>query len=198
MKILCAAFALLVSWFSPAFADEAIVIYCRPFSFDCQHDTKVLDDNKIPYTYKLADSGDVWDELEKKMRAANINTKKFMVPVYTVRGRLLMHPDVNEVIKLYRAGDTSPRAGGAKTGDSNPIQGLFSKLASAAKGAPKARKRGVLEVSGVSMDKVPMAIIGNAVFKKGDQVEGYTIVDIRPTEVDFRDSQGKIITKKIS
>lgn len=53
------------------------------------------------FSYRSVDDGAVADGLHQKMESVGISTRRYDLPVVEVNGRLLVRPDIAQVVRIY-------------------------------------------------------------------------------------------------
>lgn len=58
----------------------------------------------IVFSYRSVDGAAMADGLHGKMEALGISTRRYDLPVVEVNGKLLLRPDMEQVLQIYRGG----------------------------------------------------------------------------------------------
>jgi len=56
----------------------------------------------VAFAYNQVDNGAVADQLHGKMQQLGLNTAYYELPVVEVNGRLLLRPELDRVLQIYR------------------------------------------------------------------------------------------------
>jgi hypothetical protein len=170
-----------------------IVVYGRDACGLTREFKSGLSRSGVSYVFKNIDEQSVQDELYPRMRNAGLDTSSFGLPVIDVNGRILIRPELQNVLQLY--GKPLKQCALPQSNRSCSVNTSSSKTA-----VPKTSPPGTspLEISGIVMGDPPMAIVGGEVVKVGDNIGNYKVQEIQRDSVKFRDTQGEVIIKKIS
>ncbi|HTY44461.1 MAG TPA: hypothetical protein VMD52_00495 [Patescibacteria group bacterium] len=146
----------------------------------------------IPFMDYDISNPSVQDQLYPRMRKVGLSTESFALPIIDVNGRIFSRPELDAIARMYRA----PCGAGPAAKFANLCQ---IKTKPSGMKIPKINflPQDPLEVSGISMDRKPFAIVGGTVVGIGDKVGQAEVLEIKPDGVTFRDGQGKVFTKKL-
>ena len=199
--ICVASFALWYFWLSrlgelpPLYKKPYIVVYGRDACGLTRQCLGKLSKAGIYCRYKNIDDANVQKELYPRMKKAGLDTSHFLLPVVDVNGKILISPQASTVVELYNKSSLKSK----KT-----YRGEKGKTCRVEKRSSKTPVKTVdfnkdpLEISGIIMGKVPIAIIGGKSVRVGEKVGSYDIVEIQSDSVKFRDAEGKVFIKKIN
>jgi len=105
----CFGFALFKGWeklttpdyVEPLLGEPYVAVYGRNTCGFTSQMISNLRDRNINYQYFVIDERDVADTIHSKMETVGISTRRYLLPVVDVNGKLFVRPSFNEVIDAY-------------------------------------------------------------------------------------------------
>lgn len=105
----CFGFALFKGWeklsapdyVEPLLEEPYVAVYGRGTCGFTSQMISNLKGSDINYKYFVVDESDVADVLHSRMEKLGVSTRRYLLPVVDVNGKLFVRPSFNEVIDEY-------------------------------------------------------------------------------------------------
>ena len=105
----CIGFALFKGWeklttpdtLEPLFGQSYVAVYGRNTCGYTQQTIADLKNKGFNYKYYTVDESDTADLLHSRMEAVGISTRRYLLPVVDVNGKLLVRPSLSEIESKY-------------------------------------------------------------------------------------------------